>query len=391
MLAGASSGRLTFATPDTIYVASSLVMVLGVVLQDVVADAMSTEVVERLDENGAPRLQADIDRELGLVQVLGRLAISLGIFTVAGLGGWLAHTVSYTTVFLFGLVVPLISVSGALIVRLEATKQRKLDRPILFGGLAFGVVVSLLGLSGLPFSQELVFVISLVVIVAMLRHITRHLPVDSRRQIAIAALLIFIFRATPSVGEGFTWFSIDVLGFTEGFFGVLQQTGAAIGLIALWLLSNAVTKQPVERVLLWLTLAGAALMLPNLALVFEWHRWTSEMFGIGARSIALIDAAASSPLAQISMIPLLTLIAVNAPEGQRATWFALMASLMNLALVAGSLGTKYLNVAFSVDRGAYGQLPTLVVIVLIIGLLVPLIAILWLGPRLRLEKGKPDD
>jgi MFS family permease len=391
MLAGASSGRLTFATPDTIYVASSLIMVVGVVLQDVVADAMSTEVVERFHEDGTPRLQADIDRELGLVQVLGRLAISLGIFSVAGLGGWLAQTVSYTTVFLLGLVVPLISVSGALVVRLEATEHRKLDRPILFGGLAFGAVVSLLALSDLPFSQELVFVISLVVIVAMLRRITRGLPVDRRRQIAIAALLIFIFRATPSVGEGFTWFSIDVLGFTEGFFGVLQQTGAAIGLIALWLLSNAVTKQPVERVLLWLTLAGAALMLPNLALVFEWHRWTSEMFGIGARSIAIIDAAASSPLAQISMIPLLTLIAVNAPEGQRATWFALMASLMNLALVAGSLGTKYLNVAFGIDRGAYAQLPTLVAIVLIIGLFVPLFAILWLGPRLRLEKAKPDD
>ena len=53
------------------------------------------------------------------------------------------------------------------------------------------------------------------------------------------------------------------------------------------------------------------------------------------------------------MIPLLTLIAFYAPPGHRATWFALMASFMNLALVAGQLQTKYLNQIFVVERGAH--------------------------------------
>ena len=104
---------------------------------------------------------------------------------------------------------------------------------------------------------------------------------------------------------------------------------------------------------------------------------------MGARSIALIDAAAQSPLAQVSMIPLLTLIAVNAPPGHRATWFALMASLMNLALVAGSLQTKYLNMLFPVDRGQYDHLTMLVVVAFALALVVPLAAILLLGPRLK--------
>jgi hypothetical protein len=59
-----------------------------------------------------------------------------------------------------------------------------------------------------------------------------------------------------------------------------------------------------------------------------------------------------------------------------------MASLMNLALVAGSLQTKYLNMIFPVDRGAYGELTALVATVFAIGLIVPLAAILTLGPRL---------
>lgn len=179
---------------------------------------------------------------------------------------------------------------------------------------------------------------------------------------------------------------IDVLGFDQAFFGVLQQVGAAIGLAAAWLLADAITRQPVARVLLWLTIAGGLLWLPNLALVMGVSQWTDAVFGLGARSIALIDAAAQSPLAQVSMIPLLTLVAVHAPEGHRATWFALMASLMNLALVGGSLLTKYLNLVFPVDRGSYGELPWLVVAAMVIGVALPLLVIVTLAPRLSDER-----
>jgi hypothetical protein len=83
------------------------------------------------------------------------------------------------------------------------------------------------------------------------------------------------------------------------------------------------------------------------------------------------------------MIPLLTLIAIYAPAGHRATWFALMASLMNLALVAGSLQSKYLNEIFVVGRGQYESLPYIVGICLIVGFVVPLAAIFSFGRRLR--------
>ena len=96
-----------------------------------------------------------------------------------------------------------------------------------------------------------------------------------------------------------------------------------------------------------------------------------QMFGFGARVIAFVDTAATSPFAQLSMIPLLTLTAYYAPAGHRATWFALMASLMNLALVAGQLQTKYLNQMYAVGRGEYGELGVLLITVTVIGLVVP--------------------
>jgi hypothetical protein len=79
----------------------------------------------------------------------------------------------------------------------------------------------------------------------------------------------------------------------------------------------------------------------------------------------------------------LTLIAVYAPSGHRAIWFALMASLMNLALTAGALGTKYLNLVFHVNRGEYGSLPWLVFAAIVISLVLPLSAILVFGRRVR--------
>jgi hypothetical protein len=122
--------------------------------------------------------------------------------------------------------------------------------------------------------------------------------------------------------------------------------------------------------------------LPNIGLYYGLHEWTEAMFGIGARSIAIIDAATSSPFAQLSMVPLLALIAFYAPPARRATWFALMASLMNLALVAGQLQTKYLNQYFVVGRGEYTELGVLLIGVVLIGLLVPLSAIVLFGRRI---------
>ncbi|MFX8708242.1 hypothetical protein ABTM42_20395, partial [Acinetobacter baumannii] len=73
LLAAAAGKWITVLRVDQLYVIASLLSVTGVVLQDVVADAMSTEVVPRHNPDGSPRPQADIDHDLGMVQVLGRL------------------------------------------------------------------------------------------------------------------------------------------------------------------------------------------------------------------------------------------------------------------------------------------------------------------------------
>ena len=139
-----------------------------------------------------------------------------------------------------------------------------------------------------------------------------------------------------------------MLKFDAAFYGTLRQTGAILSIVVMWMFSKQLTEYSVTTVLFWIAVAGTMLSLPNIGLVYGLHDWTEATFGFGARTIAIIDAATASPFAQLSMIPLLTLIAYYAPAGHRATWFALMASLMNLALVAGQLQTKYLNEMFVV-------------------------------------------
>lgn len=382
LLAGAAGGWLTFTSPENIYRLGSFLNIVGVVLQDVTADAMSTEVVARSNPDGTPRPKDDINRDLGMVQVLGRLALSLGMFSVAGISGWLASIYSYETVFLMGLIIPVISVAGAMLVKLDKVESRKVDWRILGGGLLFGLSVVALGYFEVPYNQEIVFVVSMAVVIAMLTRVVGDLDIETKRKIFYAAVIIFVFRAAPSVGSGYTWFTMDVLGFDEAFQGTLNQIGTALALAGTWLFSDAITRRPVAQVLLWLTIVGTALSLPSLGLTLGLHEWTQAMFGFGARTIAIIDTAASSPFAQLSMIPLLTLCAIYAPEGRRASWFALMASLMNLALVAGALQTKYLNMALVVDRGNYANLPALLGAAMAIGFIAPLAAILMFGNRI---------
>ena len=82
-----------------VYIFASVIMVVGYVMQDVVADTMSTEVVDRNQS------EEEIMHELAMVQILGRLSLGIAVFVVSGLGGWLANIYSYSTIYTIGLII----------------------------------------------------------------------------------------------------------------------------------------------------------------------------------------------------------------------------------------------------------------------------------------------
>ena len=372
---------LTAYPKEKVYIFTSVVMVVGFVMQDVVADTMSTEVVDSTQSD------EEIRKELAMIQVLARLSLGMAIFVVAGLKGWLAQIYSYETMFEISFFVPILSIIGVTLVKLNPVPSSPLNKQIFFGGFLFAIFVVLIGYNEVPYSQEIVFIVSLGVVLYFLNTLIQDLDTKTIKHIKMAMIVIFIYRAMPSVGPGLSWWQIDVLGFDKAFFGTLGQIGAALALVGMWLSSKYIINQSIGKVLIWMTVIGSVLSLPVLAMYYDIH----TMLGLDAHTVALVDTALASPFDYIAGVLMLTLVAVYAPEGKKGTWFALMASLMNIALSAGGLLSKYLNQVFVVTREVkendvvttianYNDLGTLLWIAIIVGFIIPILTIWKFNP-----------
>lgn len=366
---------------ESVYIFASVVGVVGFVMQDVVADTMTTEVVD------TSQSASDIKKELAIIQVLSRLSLGLAIFIMGWLGGELASIYDYETVYILSLFIPILSIVGILFVRLNPVKPSKLNKQVLFGGLLFAIFVILVGYNDVPYSQEIVFVVSLGVVLYLLSTVIGDLDAQTIKHIKMAMIVIFVYRAMPSVGPALQWWEIDVLGFDESFFAKLAMIGGGIALAGLWFAAKFIVDRSIGKVLIFLTIISTVLSLPILAMYYNIH----SMLGLDARTVALVDTALASPFDYIAGVLMLTLVAIYAPEGKKGTWFALMASLMNIALSASGLFSKYLNKVFVLTReikengvvvtpANYDDLGILLWIVIGIGFVVPIVTIWMFNP-----------
>jgi len=319
-----------------------------------------------------------------------------------------AKILLYGNIYLFALVIPLISILGVLLsiyikkkrnetlAEIGFTDQQEIEKTkvdwwILGGSLIF--VIFTLGVGGfnLPFAQEIVFIGSVSIILFLMAKLIRELPETLRTTILGTAIIIFIFRAMPGPGPGLTWFEIDNLGFDEQFFSVLSLLASILTLVGIVILRPFMANNSIAKIIVVLSIAGAVLFLPSVAMYYGFHQWTSSLTNgvVDARFIAIFNTALESPLGQVSMIPLLAWIARNAPAHLKATFFAVFASFTNLALSASSLFTKYLNQIFEVTREVrnkisneiesiadYSELGILLIVVTLLTLLVPVISVI---------------
>ncbi|MBR0568505.1 hypothetical protein J5J83_20470 [Azoarcus sp. L1K30] len=415
------------------FVLSVLLSPVGYVMQDAVADAMTVEAVPRIDAVGKPIAVGTIRLMHTTMQMLGRVAIIGGSVLVS-----LANVVMfqgaeslpeaekvaiYLRIYEMALIIPLLSVSGVILAgflkRAEARRlsglghsQADIDRLvhdpeektranwwILGGSAAFVALTLAVGLSGIEFGQEIIFVGSFAVIAMMMARLLRELPPEAARTLLGTAVIIFVFRAMPGTGAGAGWWMIDELGFDQSFLSRLDLITSALTLAGLFLFRRFMAEKSIAQIVVFLTLAGTVLTLPIIGMYHGLHEWTARMTGglIDARFIAIANTALESPLGQVAMVPMLAWIANSAPQHLKATFFAVMASFTNLALSASQLGTKYMNEIFIITRevrdaasGAvkvaadYSELGMLLLSVTALGFGLPLLAI-WIVRRLGLR------
>ena len=406
------------------FVLSALLSPIGYVLQDAVADAMTVEAVPRFDESGQA-LDANLQRSMHTtMQTLGRVALIGGGVLVAFVNVILLSGVQhlpkeqqsgvYANIYLLALIIPLVSIFGVWFAghlrRRERSRLRaqglsaeeiarrtdvQAEKPpvnwwVLGGGLAFASVSIIVGLSDIEYGQELIFAASMSIVLFLMWRLMRELSPEARNTLLGTAIVIFVFRALPGSGAGSQWWYIDVLKFDQEFFAKLSLLGSSLTLFGLFIFRRFMAERSIFYVVGFLTVVGTILSLPSVSMYYGLHEWTAARTGgfVDQRFIAVIDTALESPLGQIAMVPMLAWIANSAPSHLKATFFAVMASFSNLALSLSNLGTKYMNKIYIITRevkdptsGAvnvpadYSQLGSLYITLILIGLILPLAAI----------------
>lgn len=341
---------------------TGLSITLGVVISDIVADVMAIELV--------PNDHPEREKQLGLVQVMARLALVGGALLGSTVAGPLAAALPIAKVFAIELLCPFIAiVVTALAPAAQNNHVSPVNIKIILGGTLYGAFVIL---SGAFLNQDVIFLGSLLIIGLMLKGLLRDFDQTQTKGFVLAMIAIFLFRVVPGIGPAGSWWYMNELGFDEHFMGMLRIIANVAGLVTLAGLANSITSNSLLKTMSALIALMTILSIPDILIFYDLTG------GLSPRTIALMDTAMIAPLAQLSMIPLGVLVARHAPAASKATYLAVTASLMNISLVGGDIITKYLNKLFIVTREDFTHLGKLMIISLSISTLLSIIGLLVL-------------
>ena len=432
LIRSAATG-MPYMSVEAWYVLSALLAPIGYVVQDVVADAMTVEAVPKVDAEGRFHDERELKQMHTTMQMLGRMAIVGGGISVAlvnivlfrGVGGMseAEQVATYADIYSLALLIPVMSVLGvALAAVLRRVRRSRLQRQgfspeeigrlldtqeerpranwwLLGGSLVFVVFTLGMGLSRVPYDQEIIFAGSMAIVVVLMMKLVQGLTPAARRTLVGTAVVIFVYRALPGPGAGYTWWEIDDLGFDQQFIAKLSLIASSLALCGMLIFRRFMVEKSIAYVVGFLTIVGTLLTLPNVGMYYGLHNWTAAHSNgiVDARFIAVIDLALEAPFGQVAMIPMLAWIANSAPSHLKATFFAVMASFANLALSLSQLGTKYANQIFTITREVrdavsdavttpadYSELGILLITLTAFNLLLPFLAILVVrSSRLR--------
>ena len=432
LIRSAATG-MPYMSVEAWYVLSTLLAPIGYVVQDVVADAMTVEAVPKVDPNGRLHDERELKQMHTTMQMLGRMAIVGGGISVSlvnivlfrGVSGMseAEQVATYADIYSLALLIPVMSVLGvALAAVLRRTRRSRLQRQgfsaeeigrlldtqeerpranwwLLAGSLVFVVFTLTMGLSRVPYDQEIIFAGSMAIVIVLMLKLVQVLSPAARHTLVGTAIVIFVYRALPGPGAGYTWWEIDDLGFDQQFIAKLSLIASTLALGGMLVFRRFMAERSIAYVVGFLTIVGTILTLPNVGLFYGLHEWTAAHSNgiVDARFIAVIDLALEAPFGQVAMIPMLAWIANSAPSHLKATFFAVMASFANLALSLSQLGTKYANQIFTITREVrdavsdavttpadYSELGILLICLTVLNLLLPFLAIVIVrNSRLR--------
>ncbi len=164
------------------------------------------------------------------------------------------------------------------------------------------------------------------------------------KQIWLPMLFIFLWQATPSADAAFFFFTTNELHFNPEFLGTVRLVTNVAGLGGIWIFQRYLKNVPMRTIFLWTTVISTVLGMTSLLLITHANR----ALGIDDRWFSLGDSLILSVAGRIAYMPVLVLAARLCPEGIEATLFALLMSVMNLAMLCstqlGAISTHILGI-----------------------------------------------
>ena len=357
---------------------SQVTIWVGLAIQDIVADTLCAELVDNnLSDN-------QIKEEIGNIQIIARISLMLAVLISTSLGGYLSQHTSFAYLTWYSLLIPIVSASAGIFSRIKLTEyDSKFVPKVAFTGLAIVILSISSELFSVTYNQEIIFVVNMVLIIMLFKNVCRHHSYQNKRELILIGIMVFASRINPQLSPAIEWWQIDMLGFDAKFFTILNQTNYLLGFVGTWLFASHLVKMDISKVIVIITVIKSLLFLPIVGMGFGLHEWTMQ-FGLGARTITLVDTVVEGPFDVVAMVPLLALATYYAPKYNKPTWFALVACFISMALLAGNLCDKILNKIYIIERGDYHHMGRMLLVVFLVNLLLPLIAV-TICNRLRVK------
>jgi hypothetical protein len=138
---------------------SGFVIALGFIIQDLVADTLCNEVVDKRQSKEA------IKKEIANLQVLVQIVQILASMIALGISGVIASRFGYVVISYFIPIVALTSIVGSFFIKKEPViRQEKIDIKILAYGLVYLSIILLFALLDFKYSQEVIFISGMTIV-----------------------------------------------------------------------------------------------------------------------------------------------------------------------------------------------------------------------------------
>ncbi|BAM41241.1 uncharacterized protein TOT_030000504 [Theileria orientalis strain Shintoku] len=170
-------------------------------------------------------------------------------------------------------------------------------------------------------------------------------------------LYLFLVVSTPGYHDAFTYYTIDVLGYSPSFMGVLRLVYAAAVILGIGLYRFFFKEASVKKIFFWCSLiANSFYGLPLLV-----SSGLSAKMGIPDKPLVLCSGFLTEAVFEIKSMPFLTYTTKVTPKGLEASVFASILTLKSVGVVISKLLTSLFTYLFGITNHNYDHMTLYIV------------------------------